>query len=550
MAGGKLPPRQKMIGMMYLVLTALLAMNVSKDILDAFIIVNNGLRKTNVTFEGKNGALYAEFAKSWNENKKKVGPWYDKAQKVKELSDELFHHITMVKANVIYQTEKLEGIEAVMGENDHGVDTVLNLKYIKSKDNYDIPTMVLIGSEPANPKEDQYSAHELKLKLQEFRDALLDYTNDDESLSASLNEVFNFEDQKDASGTVNNWESLNFYHLPIAACLTILSKIQTDIRNAESDIVNHLFANVSAADFKFTTLKAAVIPQSNYVIQGDSFKAEVFIAAYDETYDPDMVYGSQVDTSNPGAVSIPDEEPFTVKNGKGYLALSTGAEGEFTKYGVIKYKGPGGKIKNYPFETTYTVAKPSLVVSADKMNVFYKGVENPVSISVPGVSGDKLTPSISLGSMRKTGNGKYVVSMKKGTKATISVSALMPDGSKQNMGKAEFRVKRIPDPVPYVAQKTGSANVKMAQLKATSKVRAKMENFDFDLKTQVTGYIFSTTIGGDLIEVKVRGDKFNAEVKQYIGRIRKKSKVYFEKIRVKMPDGTERTLAPVSLKVL
>jgi gliding motility-associated protein GldM len=548
MAGGKLPPRQKMIGMMYLVLTALLAMNVSKDILDAFIIVNDGLEKTANTFEGKNAALYNEFAKSYQENQKKVGPWYDKAKKVKSAADDLFQHLTMVKANIIYQTEGLESIDNAYGPDENQNDTTLNLKNINSKDNYDVPTHILIGGEPSSPKEGEYTANELKLKLEAYRDALLEYAKDNPSLTASLKNTFNFENKKDASGVDNSWETYNFDHVPLAATLTILSKLQTDVRNAESDVVNHLFANVSAADFKFNQLSAAIIPQSSYVVQNDTFRAQVFIAAYDDTYNPEMLLGDQMDTVTNQLIG--ESTPIDVRNGKGYISIKADREGEFTRYGIINYKGPSGNIVPYPFQTTYTVAKPSLVVSADKMNVFYKGVENPVSISVPGVSSDKLSVSISPGSIRKSPKGGYVVNIKTGTKATISVMAEMPDGSKKPMGKQEFRVKTIPNPVPYVAQQTGSGNVRLVQLKATNKIFAKMENFDFELQPQILGYTFSMSLsGGVLVEEKINGDRITGKAKELIqSQLKKNNRVYFENILVKMPDGSTRTIGPVILK--
>ena len=207
------------------------------------------------------------------------------------------------------------------------------------------------------------------------------------------------------------------------------------------------------------------------------------------------------------------------------------------------------KIVPYPFETTYTVAKPSLVVSADAMNVFYKGVDNPVSISVPGVPSDKLKPTISNGSLRKSSKGGWVVNVKKGKKSVINVSATMPDGSNKAMGKMEFRVKTIPNPVPYVAQKTGSSTVSLQQLGVTNKIFARMENFDFDLTPKIVGYTFSMSLsGGVLVEKKVRGDRFTEEIRGLIKKLKRNKKVYFENIMVKMPDGTTRPIGPVILK--
>ncbi|HAW52538.1 MAG TPA: hypothetical protein DCX54_09470 [Flavobacteriales bacterium] len=548
MAGNKLPPRQKMIGMMYLVLTALLAMNVSKDILDVFIIVNEGLERTALNFKDKVDAQYTAFEKAYQENQAKVKPFYDKARDVQAKADEVFDYITRLKANLIFHVEKLESLESAMGSNEDGYDTTMNMAHMASKDNYDIPTHVLVGSEPDNPKTGEYTASELKDKLGSFRDELLAFAEPGTSLESGLKSTFSFENRKDASGTNNTWEAYNFYHTPIAGILTILSKIQTDIRNAESDIVKQLFANVDAGSFKFNKLEAAIIPTSNYVILGDSFHAEIFLAAYDSTKNPEMYYGTSIDSNS---WEIPDEGKveLRVEGGKGQMAVKADREGEHTWAGVINFKSDDGRRLPFAWKAAYTVARPSLVVSADKMNVFYKGVDNPVSISVPGVPADKLSPSITNGSLTRGKDG-YIVRVKSGNEAIIRVGATMPDGSKKSMGEAKFRVKSIPNPVPYVAQQTGSAVVKKVVLENTNKIFAKMENFDFELTPEVVGYVFSTTVsGGALVEEKVKGANLGGSVKNLISKSKTNSKVYFEKIEVRMPDGSIRELGPISLKL-
>ena len=547
MAGAKLPPRQKMIGMMYLVLTAMLALNVSKDILNAFIIVNDGLEKTSINFKDKIDAQHTAFEKAYQENKVKVGPFYDKAKDVEERSDALYNYINQIKANIIAKTEGYPSWENAIGKDQFGNDTLVNIKNIGKKDNYDILTNELVGSEPGSPKTGELTASELKDKMASFRDALLGYVEPGSAVEQSLQATFNFDDRKDASGLMNNWESYNFYHTPLAATLTILSKMQNDVRNAESDMLKQLFANVDAGSFKFNKLEAATIAPSNYIIQGDSFRAQVFLAAYDSTKNPEMLLGTTIDSSTWEVGG--DLIDMKVVNGKGHVAIKTSAVGEFTWKGVINYQAPGGKILHFPFKTTYTVATPSLVVSPDKMNVFYRGVDNPVSISVAGVANDKIAASISNGSLSRGSGGGYIVRVKTGNESVIRVSAEMPDGSKKSMGEAKFRVKRIPDPVPYVAGKTGSDNTSKAQLSAVSKIFAKMDNFDFDISVNVTQFMFSMVVNGILVEKEVKGDRIPQEVKDMIGKAKRGSKVYFENINVKMPDGTVRKLSPVVLKL-
>src|SRR5690606_9680363 len=238
MAGGNLSPRQKMINLMYLVLTALLALNVSKEILDSFIIVNEGLENTKSTFKDKMDATYAQFGQLAQENQAKYGAAWNDAQEVQRLASKLVSHIDTLKGKLISKTDGIP-LEQVMGMQN-GVDTVLNLQYLNSKDNNTYITEMMVGSEPAKPKEGPFTATELQSMLEAFRDQVKTAADGDEKLQASADRMFNFEPRKDASGTLNNWASMNFYHVPVVAGITTLSKIQTDIRTMESELVSRM----------------------------------------------------------------------------------------------------------------------------------------------------------------------------------------------------------------------------------------------------------------------------------------------------------------------
>jgi len=548
MAGNKLSPRQKMIGMMYLVLTALLAMNVSKDILDAFVTVNDGLEKTKHNFKEKNADQYTAFAASFNENQTKVGPYWTKAQEVKKAADAIVHYIDGIKVEIIAGIEPTIEKETAIGKNQFGEDTIVNLKHVKVKDNYLFPTNLLIGGEPANPKDGPMSANELKGKLEGYRDQLMKVINDDESaISHSLQEVFSFEDRENASGVVENWASYNFYGVPSAATITILTKMQTDVRNAESDVIKYLYSSVDAASFKFNKLEAAVISPSNYVITGDTFRAEVFLAAFDSTQNPLISIGDGIDSAKHAIVG--DSLPLEINQGKGYLKIPANANGDYSYAGVIKIKNPATKkLDPYYFDFEYKVASPSTTISATKMNVFYLGVDNPVDISASGVAKDKIQAAITNGRISKTSDGWVVRPSKVGT-ANVSVSAEV-NGERKSMGSSEFRVKQIPKPIASIGGSNGGT-IRGAALKAASGIRAAMDNFDFEVTVVVSsfkmGYVKSN---GLLDEVTVTGNKFNSTVKDKLGGLKRNSKVFFEDIKVKMPDGRTVTLAPVNFKVL
>ena len=553
MAGGKLSPRQKMIGMMYLVLTALLAMNVSKEILNAFVTVNEGLEATKHNFASKNKDQYTAFEASFSENQAKVGPYWTKAQKVRDMAEATVDYIDEIKVKIIAGVEPEWDAESLVGVNEFGEDTIVGLRHVRVKDNYLVPTNLLVGSEPANPITTEYSAMELIGKMESYRDELIRVLDDqDGALANVLRQTFVFEDQENpASHKMENWPAYNFYGVPTAATLTLLTKMQTDIRNAESDVVKYLYSSVDAASFKFNKLEAAVISPSNYVIVGDTFRAQVFLAAFDSTQNPVIQIGTSIDTTTNQVIG--DTLAIDVEQGKGYLNIPAKSIGDYQYAGVIKIKNPSTKEYNpYNFTFDYKVASPSTTISATKMNVFYIGVDNPVDISAAGVAKDQIQASISNGSISKSKDG-WVVKVRTPGEATINVAANVEvDGEmeRKTMGSMKFRVKKIPTPIAEVGGKSGGS-IQKAKLKAQIGLVAKMENFEFDVKVLVDSYTFSYVQSNGLTrDVKVKGYQMSQEVKGIIGNLRPGSRVTFDNIRVKMPDGELRKMAPMVFKLV
>jgi gliding motility-associated protein GldM len=557
MAGAKETPRQKMIGMMYLVLTALLALNVSKDILDAFVLVNDGLQKTKNNFMGKNKEKYASFKRAFDDNNKKVGSYWREALRIQTETEDMVAYIDEIKALLISTTEKIKMDEA-MGLNDVGLDTVLSLQHVDQKDNYDEPTRILIGEDPDKPRGDnKYTASQLRVRLENFRDVLsniiLSQPNVDSNnvIYRSLQKTFDFKKGKDASGVTQNWESLNFYHVPLAASITILSKLQTDVLNAESDIITYLYNQVDASSYKFTDLSSVVIPKSEYVFTGDTFRADVFLAAFDPTQEP-LVYISENSYALNDSTPLRKEDMVDVKvdGSKGTIKIPANRTGDFRYKGLIQFKAPNGTFSSFPYEVNYEVALPALTVAPTKMNVFYKGVDNPVSISAPGVALDDLRPSITNGTITRSGND-WVVRVRQGTEAVITVNAQLPDGSTKSMGKANFRVKTVPDPVPSFAGKRPSDNrVQKAELTAARGLLAKMDDFDFDMKFDITQFKVTMIFNGTPVDVAVRGNRVNSDIEEMFQKARKGQMVLIENIRAKGEDGSIRKLPPISLKVI
>lgn len=553
MSGGDLPPRQKMIGMMYLVLTALLAMNVSKDILDAFIVVNEGIETSTSTFADKTQVYYNAFASAAQESKAAI-PYKEKADKVGKMADGLYDHIAALKKHLVGGTDKLP---------EGSVDSLYNLKNVQSKDNYDMPSMLMGLADPANPKDGEFSAVELRGKINKFQTDLLGLFEDKDTkdLMKKTLAVLDTEDFGMVNGTMETWETGNFYHVPLAAVVTILSKMQSDVRSAEAEAVAKLYENIDAGSVSFNKVDGFAYAKKAYIMDGDSFAAQIFTAAYDDRQDPEIYIGdfdsaavakgetdeSKIMKGNKGSKWedykaggwYPLEK---IEGGKGYLKIKESV-GVHPWKGVIKVKTKKGP-KIFPFESSFEVGKPSLAISADKMNVFYIGVDNPVSVAAPMPKFTASAPGLS-----QKGNG-WVMRPKKPGKVNIVVTGTDDDGNKVNLGKAEFRVKRIPDPKAFCGGKSGSQSIKKIAFKNASTVQAKMENFDFDIRVNVSSFVFSTTKAGVVQEFKVNGNKLNSQCKGLIGKAKRNQKFYIEKVKVRMPDGTTRQLAPIILKVI
>jgi gliding motility-associated protein GldM len=559
MAGGKETPRQKMIGMMYLVLTALLALNVSKEILDAFITINNGLETTKVAFDGKLEGQYAGFEAAYNENKEKYGKAWEEAQELRVLADKLVRHIDMIKAKTIAMTEG-KTIEEVIGKNQFGQDTILDLKYVSSKDNYDVNTNIMVGAEPDKPRvEDDadgnnYRAAVLKQMLTEYGAKLKTYAEGNPVLQASIDSLFTYPDKiKDASGTMTNWESLNFYHVPLAATTAILSKFQSDVRNAQADILGYLFAGVDAKSYKFTELQAIVVPQKTYVLEGDSFRADVFLAAYDNTNLPDIELAPMGAKLEDGAVEVPGGGKSVPIGADGFGKVRLPAQGIGEKHweGLIKFRKPtGGGYDYYRYSLDYEVAKPSLVVSPTKMNVLYRGIDNPVSISVPGVPQQSLTASLSNGTLVKQPDGSYIARVSSGSEAVVSVTAEI-NGVKRQMGTFPFRLKSVPDPVAKFAGKYPTDNtVKPSDLTAALGVFAELKDFVFDLNYPIKSFDITLVRGADVKTLSSSSNKVTEEQKEMLRQVRRNDVISIENIRATAPDNTIRKLGGINLRVI
>jgi gliding motility-associated protein GldM len=557
-----------MIGMMYLVLTALLALNISKEVLNGFVKVEKSLRTTQGTLNGKVKETMGELEAKYAANKEKVQPFMTQAQELNKRAEELVTYITQLKARAMsasvgdYQEQEGAGFSKYLGKDEFGNDTTLSLVYIDKKDEYQSLTAFMVGSEPQSPKQDEWSAHMLRVKMEEFRDYIKAIKFQD-NLGGTRELPDFIKDQVDATfhfgtemedGKEVLWEAANFYDVPLAAVMPLMTKMTLDIQDVQEDILAWLLSGVDAKSYKFTKLRPIVVVGQNYLLRGDSMRADILLAAYDETNRPQIMVGNSNFTGTKPTGNVNGAALKVSADGLGLFRRSTAGMplGDITYEGVIRYQGPDGSVETHPFVTpTFTIAEPALVVSPTKMNVFYRGLDNPVEISVPGVASDKLTATIS-GDHRLTraADGTFMVRPGASPEASITVTATMPDGSKKSMPPRKFRVKRVPDPIPVFAGKTPTdRSIAKGDLQAAVGVAARMEGFDFEVSTTVRSFRMTATVGGNIVEKESNSNKVTGDMKAMLEQVRKGNLVMLSEIRVSMPDGTDRILPSITLKV-
>jgi gliding motility-associated protein GldM len=530
MAHEKLSPRQKMIGMMYLVLTAMLALNVSKEAVEAFKKVDKGLTLTVENYAQKNNLIYQEFDRADAENHAKAGKYKTAAYQVKERADEAFNFIQGLKIEIINKREGPENLAVKGNEID-----VEEIKYI---DDVNVPSEVLIGAN------ENGKANDLKALLAEYREFLIK-TLDGKNPTAedALKKSLSTDDGKNKDGETERWENLNFQTLPLVAVICILSEYQVSVRNAETEVLNYLYSQIDAASFKFNKITPIVIPVSNYVTLGSDYEAQVFISATDTTQSPDITVGE---------MKLPLDE-----TGKGIYKVRASSVGPKKWGGVIAMKAPDGSIKTFNFDAAYVVGEPNVIVSATGMNVMYTGIPNPIDVSVPNVSPDKISIKVVNGTVStekvKNPKGEYfkgswaVKPNAVGQDVQIIATANI-NGKPVTYPPYPFRVKPLPTPVAQFAQRS-TGSVPRATAAAQQGVFAVMPDFDFELNYNVTGFTILFSDKGADYEEKSTNSNLTPAQKNLINRLTRGKYLTIKDITALGPDGKVKELLPVILKI-
>jgi len=527
-----------MISMMYLVYTALLALNVSTDVLNGFTVVQKSLKQSIISTEGINNSLMVEFENSMTQNPVKVGPQYTKALEVRSKADNLYNQIEAMKRTIIRKCDKL-GPEVP--------DEAVTPDTLQARDNLDIPFTVAEYSEAGVPG--QGLAYPLKDSLDAFAKYMTQIASGDTAnkipkdtaLIATIKRNFDTSEKPNPQEPteMQPWIVRTFEHMPAIAAMTLLTQYQQSVRNTEADIIRYLQLATDAGDFRVNKITAEVIPISSYVTRGGQYQAKIILAAVDSTKRPKITVNGRV---------IEDENYIVPCN----------SVGSFDIAGTIELPRADGSITPYEFNSSYIVGEPTAIISADKMNVLYAGIENPISVSVPGVPTQNISISATNCALSKKGAGWIIKPIKVGVDCNISVSVKKADGKTQSIGGKPFRVKQLPPPVGYIAYKEngnpgkykGTKPFSKANLIGASGVQAELDDADIEAKYVVLGFQMKVvdTMGNWKYEDS-NSTSFTDKQKDLMRKMGKGKTFYISRIRAKGPDGVERVLPPIEVVI-
>ena len=512
-------PRQKMINLMYLVLLAMLALNVSSDVLKGFSLVNESLNRSTANATMQNQAIYQDFADYMEKNPEKAGEWNERALHVKSISDSLHSLAEELKWLIVRASDG----------DDADVDNIQN------KEDLEAATTVMLA--PISGR-----GGLLRDAINNYREEILKMVADTVQRRIISD---NLSTEVPQSGLLlgKNWQEYMFENTPVVAAVTLLTKLQSDVRYAEGEVLHTLKNNIDVGDLRVNQIDAFVIPNSQSVVRGSKFSARIILAAVDSTQRPNIYIGGKPFDSETGVYE-------TVCN----------STGDYTLEGYMELEQGNGEVLRRDFSQKYTVVEPSATVSATLMNVLYAGYDNPISISVPGVPSNRIRATMSNGTLKPMAGGFIARPTEIGKDAEITVSAEV-EGRSQVMAKHAFRVRQLPDPMPFIEYTDQDGNVKRyrgggapllkGQLLQSEGIVAAIDDGLLNIGFRVISFetLFFDNMGNAVPEVS-EGAKFSARQKDLFRRLTRGKRFFITGVKAVGPDGIERQLsAALEVKV-
>lgn len=534
-------PRQLMINLMYLVLTALLALNVSAEIFNAFKLVDKGLTKSNAVLDAANDPipdLVAKLAKK----KPELQTYADRANPVRDISKDFVEYIEGVKDYMVDWSGDKNGVR-----DDGDYKIIKGVKKLKGKKNKDVTTKFLVNGKYTHlvngkkEKVDDPEGPNIKQKIIETRKKLLVYIDEEDLAGFMQNVTLEIDDESwKKTKDKKSWTDYNFRQMPVGALLPMFTKFQNDAKATESAILNYLLGKVGGEDIVLDKFQVVSSPKKTYIIKGEKFETEVFLSA------------SASQASNTGVSISVNGSGLPVNDGVAKFTQTAGAVG-IKKYSAsVTVTNPVTNEKNtYKGDFEYEVGERSCNVAATKMNVFYIGVDNPVSVTAAGVSSNDLKVNSSGGGikMKPAGKGKYIVTVTKPTTKDNPSKITVSGGGLQSTS-FPFRVKRIPDPMARLSKKSGGS-MGNGEFKAQGGVGAFLDNFDFEATCKIQGYTLTYVAKRqDPVDSVNGGPRYNEKSRRLVNQAKPGDIFYFDGVKARCPgDIAGRTINSMVFKI-
>ncbi|MDR0430159.1 MAG: gliding motility protein GldM [Tannerellaceae bacterium] len=520
MAVGNNPnsPRQKMINLMYIVFIALMALNVSSEVLDGFGLVDDSLKTSISNTSNRNEIISNELQTYYQANPAKAEEWYNKSIQVKKASDDLYDYVSELKERIVKVSDGKDG----------------DIENIRNKDDIEAASRIMLA--PINGE-----GKKLREAIASYRKAMSNMV-DDPGKTAIIEATLSTEPPKQVGISRRNWEEYLFENVPVAAAVTLLTKLQSDIRYAQGEVLNNLLSSIDVGDYRVNMIEAKVIPESQIVMRGSQYKANIVLSAIDSTKRPTVYVNGQ---------KLPDEN-------NGLFTVNTGATGTFPVKGYIEMPNSDGSIQRHNFESQYFVTEPNATVAPTLMNVLYAGYANPIRIAVPGIPSGNITATMTNGTLTRNGDVWNALPAKIGTEAIISVNARMADGRMLQMANTPFRVRALPDPLPYLeytdpngnVRKFRGGNIAKRSLLEADGIMAAIDDDILNIAFAVLRFeITYPDSFGNMINEPTEGGKFSERQKNYIRNLARGKQFWINRVVARGPDGIERTISPIEVRV-
>ena len=504
-------PRQKMINLMYVVLMAMLALNISTEVLNGFSIVEESLRRTTANSAKENETIFADLENQMKRNPEKVRQWFEKATAVKDMSDSLYNYAQALKLSIVREADGANG----------------NPDNIRNKEDLEAAAQVMLA--PGTGE-----GAKLYAAINSYRQKILAFVNDPLQKKIIASNL-STDVPKNENTLGKNWQEDMFEDMPVAAAVTLLSKLQSDIRYAEGEVLHTLVSNIGLKDIRVNKLEAFVVPSATKLFPGDHMTAKMVMAAVDTTQVPEVYVN--------GRKIAGDTYSFNV-----------GGVGDYTLNGYILMRDIAGNMLRRDFSQKYSVVAPPLAptgatLSADLMNVLYAGYDNPISVSVSNTPQSSVSVSMAGGAIRSTGPGHYVaVPSAVGHDVTFTVSA-----KGKSVGTFTFHVRKLPDPTAYIAignDRFKGGGLQKASLMGSAGIKAAIDDGLLDIPFKVLSFetVFFDNMG-NAVPLASSGASFSPRQKEQFRQLSRNKRFYITRVTAVGPDGITRKL-PQALEVI